>query len=68
MVPLEAKVETDLFGYYEFQITGAVIDDEFIQLFSNKLRLDLKTELSDKITFAANFNFLTFICQKCSYN
>jgi len=57
---MTAEIEVDLFGYYEFQMTGAAIDDEFVQLFSNKLRLDLKAELSDKISFAANFNFLTY--------
>lgn len=60
LAPLKAKVDADLFGYYEFQATGAFIDNEFVQLFSNKLRLDIKSSLSEKITFAANFNIITF--------
>lgn len=57
---LIAKIDVDLFGYYEFQMTGADIKDEFIQLFSNKLRVDLKSSISENITFAANFNFMTY--------
>jgi hypothetical protein len=55
-----AKIDIDLFGYYEFQMTGAEIKDEFIQLFSNKLRVDLKSSISENITFAANFNFMIY--------
>lgn len=57
---LIAKIDVDLFGYYEFQMTGAKINDEFIQLFSNKLRVDFKSSISENITFAANFNFITY--------
>jgi len=57
---LIAKIDVDLFGYYEFQMTGADIKHEFIQLYSNKLRLDLKSSISENITFAANFNLMTY--------
>lgn len=57
---LGAKIEADLFGYFESQVLGMIINQDFIHLFSNKLRLDLKSELSKNITFAANFNCLLY--------
>jgi hypothetical protein len=58
--PLEAKVDADLFGYFETQVLGMAVNQDFIHLFSNKLRVDLKSELSENITFAANFNCLLY--------
>jgi len=57
---LPAQEKIDLFGYFESQFMGADIQDEFIQLYSNKLRIDLKFTPSDKITFAANFDYITY--------
>ena len=57
---LKAKIDVDLFGYFEPQFMGIYIGNDFIHLFSNKLRVDLKSELSKNITFAANFNCLTY--------
>jgi hypothetical protein len=50
----------EIFGYFESQIMGAEVKNEFLQLFSNKLRVDLKSSLSKNITFAANFDYITF--------
>jgi len=58
--PLFSQEQLELFGYFESQIMGADINNDFIQLYSNKLRIDLKSELSDAITFAANFNYITY--------
>lgn len=58
--PLTAKIDVDLFGYYEFQMMGAKVKDQFLQLFSNKLRVDLKSSLSENISFGANFNYITY--------
>lgn len=55
-----AKIDADLFGYFESQAMGLALDSDFIHLFSNKLRVDLKSELSENITFAANFNCLLY--------
>jgi len=60
LLPLNAKIDVDLFGYFESQLMGLNINKEFIGLFSNKLRVDLKSEISDNITFAANFNSLLY--------
>jgi len=58
--PVMAQDRVELFGYFESQIMGLVIDSEFYQLHTNKLRLDLKSRLSEKITFAANFDYITY--------
>ncbi len=58
--PLAAQLELDLFGYFESQISGAKIRGNFYQLYTNKLRVDLKSALSDNITFAANFDYITY--------
>jgi len=57
-VPLSAQA--DLFGYFEPQFMGASVKGEILQLFSNKLRLDLKWDALKNVTFAANFNFITY--------
>jgi len=57
---LIAQDKLEIFGYFESQIMGAEIKNEFLQLFSNKLRVDLKSNLSKNITFAANFDYITF--------
>ncbi len=58
VIPLSAQV--DLFGYYEPQYMGASVNGEFLQLFSNKLRVDLAWDALDNLTFAANFDFITY--------
>ena len=55
-----AQDKLEIFGYYEPQYLGSSVSSEFYQLFTNKLRLDLRSELSDKITFAANLNVITY--------
>ncbi len=57
---LIAQDKLEIFGYFESQIMGAEVKDEFLQLYSNKLRVDLKSSLSEKITFAANFDYITY--------
>jgi hypothetical protein len=52
--------KVELFGYFESQAMGADIKSEFLLLYSNKLRVDLKSSLSEKVTFAANFDYITF--------
>ena len=58
--PLSAQNNVELFGYFESQLMGAQIKNSFIQLQSNKLRVDLKTDLSDNVSFGANFNYITY--------
>jgi len=50
----------ELFGYFESTLMGASINKEFNQLHTNKLRVDLKSNLSENITFAANFDYITY--------
>jgi len=58
---LVAQEKVELFGYYESQILGTQLKGEFYQLFTNKLRVDLKSELSENITFAANFDYINYL-------
>jgi len=57
---LFAQKGADIFGYFESQASGAQVRDDFWLLYSNKLRVDLKSSLSDKVTFAANFDYITY--------
>ena len=50
----------DIFGYYEGQYFGFVLNNDIQQLQSNKLRIDLAQSPSDKVSFGANFNFLNY--------
>ena len=59
-VPLSGQDKVDLYGYFEPQYVGASVNGSFIQLQSNKLRLDLESKLSNLVTFGANVNFLTY--------
>jgi len=59
-LPAQAQEKVELFGYFESTALGAVIKGEFIPLITNKLRVDLKSVLSDNITFAANFDYITY--------
>jgi len=54
------QFDVDLFGYFEPQYLGAVIQGDYIQLQSNKLRIDLESTVYDKVTFGANVNFITY--------
>ncbi len=58
---LMAQDKVELFGYYESQILGTQLNGEFYQLFTNKLRVDLKSDFSDNITFAANFDYIHYL-------
>ena len=57
---LAAQEKVEIFGYFESQYLGTNVQSKFYQLFSNKLRLDLKSDLTDNITFAANFDYITY--------
>ena len=62
MVPsLMAQEKVELFGYYESQFLGTQLKGNFYQLFTNKLRVDLKSDISDNITFAANFDYIHYL-------
>ncbi len=57
--PLRSQ-EVELFGYFETQVSDTELDNEVFQLYTNKLRVDLKSYLSDNITFAANYDYITY--------
>ncbi len=47
-------------GYYEPQYMGLKIKDNVYNLMSNKLRVDLDRDLSDRVSFGANFDYITY--------
>jgi len=55
-----AQEKLEIFGYYEPQYVGTYVNESYYQLFTNKLRVDLRYALSERITFAANFDFITY--------
>lgn len=55
-----AQEKLEIFGYYEPQYLGTALNREYYQLFTNKLRIDLKYVFSEHVTFAANFDFITY--------
>ncbi|MFC1565122.1 hypothetical protein ACFL6G_09320 [candidate division KSB1 bacterium] len=50
----------EIFGYYEPQFTGFRVNGEYQQLTSNKLRIDFERSVSDRLTFKANYDFITY--------
>lgn len=56
---LIGQENVEIFGYFETQMMGARINNEFNQLYTNKLRVDLQSNLLENITFAANYDFIT---------
>jgi len=50
----------DIFGYYEPQYMGVILDNEYSQLFSNKLRVDLQSNQIDNVTIGANFDYISY--------
>lgn len=55
-----AQEPVDVYGYFETQLMGAMIEESFNHVQSNKLRVDLSSDISDKITFSANFDYITY--------
>lgn len=60
LVRLRAQEKVEIFGYYEPQLLGTRLQGEYFQTFTNKLRLDLRSDLSDHISFAGNVNVITY--------
>lgn len=60
IMPSWAQERLEIYGYFQSQLMGTVIDDDLKQVYTNKLRIDLKSELSQNITFAANFDYITY--------
>ncbi len=50
----------DIFGYYEPQYMAVALDNEYSQLFSNKLRVDLQSNPTDNVTIGANFDYIAY--------
>ena len=60
LMPAGFAQQVELFGYYEPQYLGINLRNEYSQLFSNKLRVDLASTPADNVKFAANFDYITY--------
>ena len=60
VLPAFPQDKLEIFGYYEPQYMGTTLNLDYYQLFTNKLRVDLMYAFSEHVTFAANFNFITY--------
>ena len=47
-------------GYFEPQLMGISLKNHFYLLQSNKLRVDLNSDVTEKVSFAANFDFIRY--------
>ena len=52
--------DVEVSGYFEPQYTGLQVRGQFYNLASNKLRVDLASDISDQVSFGANFDYITF--------
>jgi hypothetical protein len=47
-------------GYFEPQLSSVYFDDAFRQLNSNKLRIDMHSDITDNMTFTGNINYINY--------
>ena len=57
---LSQERQVKFFGYFEPQIAGFLINGKLQQIQTNKLRIDLEADVSDKIKFKANYDYITY--------
>ncbi len=57
---LSQERQVKIFGYFEPQIAGFLINGKLQQIQTNKLRIDLEADVSDKIKFKANYDYITY--------
>ncbi|MBA7526323.1 hypothetical protein ES705_18484 [subsurface metagenome] len=60
LLTVNAESKFEIFGYYEPQYTGVCFDTDYYHVLTNKLRIDMKIDYSDDLSFGANFNFLLY--------
>ena len=60
-VSARAQLKTfELFGYFEPQLTAQYVQKRFVQIQRNKLRIDIASNVSDRVVFKANYDFITY--------
>ncbi len=47
-------------GYFEPQLSSAYFNNEYRQLNSNKLRIDLQSDINDNMSFTGNYNYINY--------
>lgn len=67
LIPQLSAQEVDIFGYFEPQFNLIYLDEDYYQLQSNKLRVDLKSNPAENVEFGANFDWIVYH-GKCDWN
>lgn len=57
---VQAEERLEIRGYFESQLMGTVIKQKSYVLSSNKLRVDLNSDVTENVIFAANFDYITY--------
>jgi hypothetical protein len=57
---VNAQDSVEFFGYYESQLMGIVFDKQLQHVHSNKLRVDMEYAPSNRVRFAANYNYISY--------
>jgi hypothetical protein len=57
---VRAQDAVEVFGYFESTLMGSEINNKFYQLNTNKLRVDLQSDISEQVRFAANFDYINY--------
>lgn len=52
--------QIDIFGYFEPQLMALKLKNDLYQMSTNKLRVDLKLNASENVSFGANFDYITY--------
>ncbi len=52
--------EIDIFGYFEPQYTLQRFDGDFAQIQRNKFRVDLSSDINDRVSLKMNYNLITY--------
>ncbi len=50
----------EVYGYFEPEVSAADMNGEMVQMYSNKLRIDLQAKLSERVSFQGNFDYITY--------
>jgi len=64
LTPVVNAKELELFGYLEPQVMTVRQEGEWLQLSSNRLRVETRSDLNDQVSFGANVIFLTYHGQR----
>ncbi len=56
----DSSDDLDIFGYFETQYMPNYLHNEYSQIQSNKLRLDVESNINQNVMFGANFDYINY--------